>query len=141
MGKLNSCILILADLIFNNSDPQINCSLLQVLRDVEMEHLGRKSGDSFRSLSSYNQSRRSRSSKKHLERKSTKTHAAQKVRKHTIKKCENSSYVFWIIALFLYHVRLGVCMHLCIMIHEFTFCQIFCFMHVYLCLYVFSFKC
>ncbi|XP_053180910.1 opsin 4xb [Scomber japonicus] len=49
-----------------------------VLRDVEMEHLGRKSGDSFRSLSSYNQSRRSRSSKKHLERKSTKTHAAQK---------------------------------------------------------------
>ncbi|XP_074493916.1 opsin 4xb [Sebastes fasciatus] len=49
-----------------------------VLRDVRMEHLGRKSGESFRSMSSYRQSSRSRSYKKQLERKNTKTHSEEK---------------------------------------------------------------
>ncbi|XP_060927738.1 opsin 4xb [Limanda limanda] len=49
-----------------------------VLRDVEMEPLGRRSGDSFRSMSSYGHSRRGRSYKKQLERKGTKTYAPQK---------------------------------------------------------------
>nr|AIG92844.1 melanopsin 4x2 [Hippoglossus hippoglossus] len=49
-----------------------------VLRDVEMEPLGRKSGDSFRSMSSYGHSCRGRSYKKQLERKATKTYAPQK---------------------------------------------------------------
>ncbi|XP_051807181.1 opsin 4xb isoform X2 [Acanthochromis polyacanthus] len=40
-----------------------------VLRDVEMKPLGKKSGDSFRSISSNRQSCRSRSYKKQLERK------------------------------------------------------------------------
>ncbi|XP_068559619.1 opsin 4xb [Cebidichthys violaceus] len=45
------------------------CSDMQVLKDVEMEPLGRKSGDSFRSIPSYRQSSRGRSYKKQLERK------------------------------------------------------------------------
>ncbi|XP_019956652.1 opsin 4xb isoform X1 [Paralichthys olivaceus] len=49
-----------------------------VLRDVEMEPLGRRSGDSFRSMSSHGQSCRGRSYKKQLERKATKTHAPEK---------------------------------------------------------------
>ncbi|KAM7416826.1 hypothetical protein PAMA_018746 [Pampus argenteus] len=49
-----------------------------VLRDVEMEPLGRKSGDSIRNVSLRNQSRRSKSYKKHLERKATKPRAAEK---------------------------------------------------------------
>ncbi|KAM7392069.1 hypothetical protein PAMP_022708 [Pampus punctatissimus] len=49
-----------------------------VLRDVEMEPLGRKSGDSIRNMSLRNQSRRSKSYKKHLERKTTKPRAAEK---------------------------------------------------------------
>ncbi|XP_037632836.1 melanopsin-A-like [Sebastes umbrosus] len=49
-----------------------------VLRDVQMGHLGRKSGESFRSMSSYRQSSRSRSYKKQLERKNTKTHSEEK---------------------------------------------------------------
>ncbi|CAB1415198.1 unnamed protein product [Pleuronectes platessa] len=49
-----------------------------VLRDVEMEPLGRRSGDSFRSMSSYGHSRRGRSYKKQLERKGTKTYPPQK---------------------------------------------------------------
>lgn len=49
-----------------------------VLRDVEMEPLGKKSGDSFRSVSSYRQSCRSRSYKKQLERKTSKTHRGDK---------------------------------------------------------------
>ncbi len=54
-----------------------------------MEPLGRKSADSFRSTSSYNQSYRGRSYKKQLERKTNKTRAAEKVRKHNIKKVWN----------------------------------------------------
>nr|BAX02590.1 melanopsin [Trichiurus lepturus] len=49
-----------------------------VFRDVELEHLGKKSGDSFRSMSSYNQSRRNKSYKKYLEKKTTKPQAAEK---------------------------------------------------------------
>ncbi|XP_040011502.1 opsin 4xb [Xiphias gladius] len=49
-----------------------------VLRDVEMEPLGRRSGDSFRSMSLYRQSCKGRSYKKQLEQKTTKTHAAEK---------------------------------------------------------------
>ncbi|GLD54049.1 melanopsin-A-like isoform X3 [Lates japonicus] len=49
-----------------------------VLKDVEMEPLGRKSGDSFRSMSSYRESGRGRSYKKQLEQKVTKTRAAEK---------------------------------------------------------------
>ncbi|XP_029296068.1 opsin 4xb [Cottoperca gobio] len=59
-----------------------------VLRDVEMEHLGRQSGDSLRSMSSYRQSSRSRSYKKQLERKSTLTHEAEK---HPSTMSESSS--------------------------------------------------
>ncbi|KAM9360793.1 opsin 4xb [Symphorus nematophorus] len=49
-----------------------------VLRDVEMEPLGRRSVDSFRSMSSHSQSYRGRSHKKQLERKTTKPHTAEK---------------------------------------------------------------
>ncbi|XP_068995113.1 opsin 4xb [Embiotoca jacksoni] len=49
-----------------------------VLRDVEMESLGRKSGNSFRSMSSYSQSCRGRSNKKQFEQKTTKTYTAEK---------------------------------------------------------------
>ncbi|KAM9858038.1 opsin 4xb [Aulostomus maculatus] len=59
-----------------------------VLKDVEMEHLGRKSGDSFRSVSSYNQSCRRKSHKKQLERKNTKTN---KVEKHPCTVSDSSS--------------------------------------------------
>lgn len=65
---------------------------LQLLRDVEMEPLGRRSGDSFRSISSRSQSCK-RSCKKQLDRKTTKTHTAEKVRKHCRKmwKCESEN--------------------------------------------------
>ncbi|XP_028270095.1 melanopsin-A-like [Parambassis ranga] len=49
-----------------------------VLRDVEMEPLGRKTGDSFRSMSSYSQSCRGRSYKKQLEQKTIKNNTAEK---------------------------------------------------------------
>ncbi|XP_070689828.1 opsin 4xb [Pempheris klunzingeri] len=56
---------------FNSSD--------MVLRDVEMNPLGRKSSDSFRSTSSYNHScRGSRSNMKQLRQKTTNTNAAQR---------------------------------------------------------------
>lgn len=55
---------------------------LQLLRDVEMEPLGRRSGDSFRSISSPHSQSCKRSCKKQLDRKTTKTHKAEKVRKH-----------------------------------------------------------
>ncbi|XP_070821386.1 opsin 4xb isoform X1 [Chaetodon trifascialis] len=55
----------------------INCTD-RALRDVEMEPLGRNSGDSFRSMSSYNQSYRGRSYKKQLEAKTTKKCAPEK---------------------------------------------------------------
>ncbi|KAK5871119.1 hypothetical protein PBY51_004017 [Eleginops maclovinus] len=48
-----------------------------VLRDVEMEPLGRKSGVSLRSMPSYRQSSRNRSYKKQLERNTAKTQAAE----------------------------------------------------------------
>lgn len=48
-----------------------------LLKDVEMEPLGRRSGDSFKSMSSYSQSCK-RSCKKHLDRKTTKAHTAEK---------------------------------------------------------------
>lgn len=51
-----------------------------------MEPLGRKSGDSFKSRSSYRQSHRGRSYKKRLEQETTKTHTAEKVRKHKVRK-------------------------------------------------------
>ncbi|KAM6945000.1 opsin 4xb [Lycodopsis pacificus] len=44
-----------------------------VLKDVEMEPLGRTSGDSFRSIPSYRQSSRGRACKKQLERKNQAT--------------------------------------------------------------------
>ncbi|XP_075955471.1 melanopsin-A-like [Anarhichas minor] len=44
-----------------------------VLKDVEMEPLGRKSGDSFRSIPSYRQSSRGRSYKKQLQQKNQAT--------------------------------------------------------------------
>ncbi|XP_076587952.1 opsin 4xb isoform X1 [Chaetodon auriga] len=50
----------------------------RALRDVEMEPLGRKSGDSFRSMSSYNQSYRGRSYKRQSEAKTTKKCAPEK---------------------------------------------------------------
>ncbi|GAA6223214.1 melanopsin-A-like isoform X1 [Lates japonicus] len=59
-----------------------------VLKDVEMEPLGRKSGDSFRSMSSYRESGRGRSYKKQLEQKVTKTRAAEK---HPSTMSESSS--------------------------------------------------
>ncbi|XP_059194151.1 opsin 4xb [Centropristis striata] len=59
-----------------------------VLRDVEVEPLGRKSGDSFRSMPSYRQSSRGRSYKKQLEQKSTKTNAAEK---HSSTMSESSN--------------------------------------------------
>lgn len=49
-----------------------------------MEPLGRKSGDSFRSMSSYRQSYRSRSYKKQLEQEVTKTQSAEKVRRELL---------------------------------------------------------
>ncbi|XP_049906529.1 melanopsin-A-like isoform X1 [Epinephelus moara] len=56
----------------------ISASSDMVLRDVEMEPLGRKSGASFRSLPSYRQSSRGRSYKKQLEWRTTKTQLAEK---------------------------------------------------------------
>ncbi|XP_041643678.1 opsin 4xb [Cheilinus undulatus] len=58
-----------------------------VLRDVEMESLGRKSCDSFRSMSSYNQSIRGRSYKK----QSLKTPKTKAVEKHPSTMCDSSS--------------------------------------------------
>ncbi|XP_040898237.1 opsin 4xb [Toxotes jaculatrix] len=58
------------------------------LRDVEMEPLGRKSGDSLRSVSSYSQSCKGRSSKEQSERKTYKKHAAEK---HPSAMSESSS--------------------------------------------------
>ncbi|XP_022613432.1 melanopsin-A-like [Seriola dumerili] len=63
-------------------------STVMVLRDVEMEPLGKKSCDSFRSTSSYSQSCRGRSYKKQLERKPSKTHTAEK---HPSSMAESSS--------------------------------------------------
>ncbi|KAG7223436.1 hypothetical protein INR49_015539 [Caranx melampygus] len=59
-----------------------------VLRDVEMEPLGRKSCDSFRSTSSDNQSCRGRSYRKQLEQKPTKTLTSEK---HPSTMTETSS--------------------------------------------------
>ncbi|XP_033974273.1 opsin 4xb [Trematomus bernacchii] len=49
-----------------------------VLRDVEMEPLGRKSGASLRSMPSYRQPSRNRTHKKQLRRNSAKTQAVEK---------------------------------------------------------------
>ncbi|KAK5909856.1 hypothetical protein CesoFtcFv8_003748 [Champsocephalus esox] len=49
-----------------------------VLRDVEMEPLGRKSGASLRSMPSYRQPSRNRTYKKQLQRNTAKTQAAEK---------------------------------------------------------------
>uniref|UniRef100_UPI0037E7675B opsin 4xb n=1 Tax=Semicossyphus pulcher TaxID=241346 RepID=UPI0037E7675B len=62
-------------------------STAMVLRDVEMESLGRKSCDSFRSMSSYNQSVRGRSYKK----RSRNTDKTQAVEKHPSTMCDPSS--------------------------------------------------
>lgn len=101
-----------------------------------MEPLGRKSGDSFRNMPLYNQSRRGKSHKNHLARNTTKTRAAKKVRKHNIKRVKSSS-VFWVIPVFLVPCTLpclnGPCMHSCIMHSHFA--NYFVLMHVYLCLY------
>uniref|UniRef100_A0A3Q2Y271 Opsin 4xb n=2 Tax=Hippocampus comes TaxID=109280 RepID=A0A3Q2Y271_HIPCM len=56
-----------------------------VPRDVEMESFGRKSGDSFRSLSSYHQSSRRSSCRRPLEHKTT-----HKVEKHPCTMTESS---------------------------------------------------
>ncbi|CAJ1068910.1 LOW QUALITY PROTEIN: melanopsin-A-like [Xyrichtys novacula] len=58
-----------------------------VLRDVEMESLGRKSHDSFRSTSSYNQSVRGRTYKK----RSLKTSKTKAAEKHPASMCDSSS--------------------------------------------------
>ncbi|XP_074526387.1 LOW QUALITY PROTEIN: melanopsin-A-like [Halichoeres trimaculatus] len=58
-----------------------------MLKDVEMESLGRKSCDSFRSMSSYNQSVRGRSRKKH----SLKSSQTKPVEKHPSTLCDSSS--------------------------------------------------
>lgn len=60
------------------------CSALQVFKDVEMEPLGKKSGDSFKSMSSYSQSYRGMSRKKRLERRTANTRTAEKVRKKNV---------------------------------------------------------
>lgn len=56
-------------------------SLLQVLKDVELEHLGGKSGYSFKSIPSYRQSYRGGSCKRQIEQKANNTHPPEKVRK------------------------------------------------------------
>ncbi|XP_073322430.1 opsin 4xb [Pagrus major] len=56
----------------------ITASSDMVFKDVEMEPLGRKSADSFRSMSAYSQSYRGMSRKKRLERRNTKTHTSEK---------------------------------------------------------------
>ncbi|XP_029960576.1 melanopsin-A-like [Salarias fasciatus] len=50
----------------------------RVLKDVEMEPLGRKPGDSFRSMSSYSQSCRGKSYKKQYEQKMIRTHTTER---------------------------------------------------------------
>lgn len=50
-----------------------------MLKDMEMEHLGRKSGGSFRNMSSYRQSDRGRSYKRPSEQKINK-YTQEKVR-------------------------------------------------------------
>ncbi|KAG8011974.1 Melanopsin-A [Nibea albiflora] len=69
----------------------ISASSDMVLRDVQMEPQGRKSGESFRSIPSYKQSRRGKSKKKQLERKSTKSRAARAAEKHPSTMNESSS--------------------------------------------------
>ncbi|KAM7017834.1 melanopsin-A-like [Tautogolabrus adspersus] len=64
-----------------------NCSPAMALRDVEMKSLGRKSCDSFRSMSSYNQSVRGRSYK----RRSPKSSKTKVVEKHPSTMCDSSS--------------------------------------------------
>uniref|UniRef100_A0A3Q3WWS4 Rhodopsin n=1 Tax=Mola mola TaxID=94237 RepID=A0A3Q3WWS4_MOLML len=56
----------------------ITTSPRMVLKDVQMEPLGRRSGDSFRSTSSYRQSYRARSCKKRLQQEPTRAHTAEK---------------------------------------------------------------
>ncbi|XP_078105862.1 opsin 4xb [Sander vitreus] len=56
----------------------ITASPDMVLKDVEMEPLGRKSGKSSRRIPSNRQSSRGRSYKEQLERKTSKTHAAER---------------------------------------------------------------
>ncbi|KAE8292104.1 Melanopsin-A Opsin-4A [Larimichthys crocea] len=69
----------------------ISASSDMVLRDVQMEPQGRKSGESFRSMSSYKQSRRGKSYRKQLERKSTKSRTAHTAEKHPSTMNESSS--------------------------------------------------
>lgn len=63
-----------------------------------MEPVGRRRGDSFRSMSSYGQSCK-RSCKKHLDSKTTKSHTAEKVRKQCkkLQKRESGNAVLIII--------------------------------------------
>lgn len=84
--------------------------LLQVLRDVEMESMGRNSGDSFRSMSSYNQSCRSKSYRKQLERKSSKIRKVEKVRKHAM-----NIRLVYVLKLLLVVLIILPCMYLYIM--------------------------
>ncbi|XP_031712403.1 opsin 4xb [Anarrhichthys ocellatus] len=60
-----------------------------VLKDVEMEPLGRKSGDSFRSIPSYRQSSRGRSYKKQLERKNQATEKHPSTMREPSNTCEH----------------------------------------------------
>ena len=98
------------------------CSALQVFKDVEMEPLGRKSGDSFKSMSSSSQSSRGMSRKTRLERRTAKTRTAEKVRK---KKRVFYFHVClkgrWITLLF-------ICLHVFMHLWVFLFVSLFLFL-------------
>lgn len=66
--------------------PPLPSSLPQVLGDVTVDPLEMRSGDSFRSLSSYSQSR-DKLLKKQLQQEKSKTHAADRVRTNLSSPC------------------------------------------------------
>lgn len=63
----------------------ILCYILQVLKDVEMEHLGRRSADSVRRMSSSRHSYKSRSHKRRLGQEPIAMLTAEKVEKKSYK--------------------------------------------------------
>lgn len=103
-----------------------------------MEPLGRRSGDSFRSTSSYRQSYRARSCKKRLQQEPTRAHTAEKVRKHQVNKCGITiDYSFpmcaWNQTCFFFFPFFFACM-----LSSIHFLRIIQFLRICVCLFLFT---
>lgn len=74
----------MTDCLVSKSDYLIFCCVPQALKDVEIEHLGRRSADSVRRMSSSRYSTRGRSHKRRLGQEPVTTRTEEKVKKRNM---------------------------------------------------------